>query len=807
MVCKLSRFKSLLLSFGMVLFLVSCDSTEEKVTGYYERGLKLIEADKPQQAALEFMNALQLDETHTSARFELSKLLYEKQDLKSVAGHLLKIVELKPDHVEAQTMLAQLFLMSGNLDDAFSHSEAAYRFAPEDPDVLALRAAVALRLENLDAALASAEAAVLKDPSSVPGGVSLAAYHLRDGAPTKALAIIEQTIERNQEEMVLHWMKLQILAQIGDPSAVTSYLAELTNLHPEDTLIRSAYVEQLMSTGDLSKAKEELETLAAGNPNNSKYVLDLVRFLYATEGYDVARVELSRQIDGSAVDLELQVALATLDYQNGSSGEGKERLKSLADDQADQSNIADEQLARILIDEGDHAAAWAIIASMLADDPSHAEGLALRAVIRLGRDEVDLALIDVRSALDEDPGNPEFLALAAAVLERRGDTALANDNFLQAVRASRLEPGIVLQYARFLNRHQNLEDAEALLTEAAARHPRDARLVAELIETNLRQDKWADVQSLTQLWHDLGGEPERAQRWEAGVLVGEGRFEEAIAFLSDLDASPRTEDLVVSGIVEAHVQSGNPAKAEAYLEDRLEADPGNIEATLLAGVLAAQRGDLAVAEERLKTVIAQRPDHHSGYQLLGQIYIRQDQHDRAIAVLSEGIDQALDPDSLRLMRAMTYELSQDVEAAYGEYAFIVEQDPSSLIAVNNMVDLVAHNFREDAEKFAFALNAAGQLKHSAVPEFQDTYGWMLYLQGDYEQALRNLKSAAEARPNNPWIQFHLGMTLAKLGNAEESKKHLNNALRLGGEDFEPVETITAMIDKVAEVGNETYLSQ
>ncbi len=54
--------------------------------------------------------------------------------------------------------------------------------------------------------------------------------------------------------------------------------------------------------------------------------------------------------------------------------------------------------------------------------------------------------------------------------------------------------------------------------------------------------------------------------------------------------------------------------------------------------------------------------------------------------------------------------------------------------------------------------------------FVDTLGWVFYMQGKYDQALKKLKRAAELYPNDPTITEHLGDAYFKLGE-------LDNALR------------------------------
>ena len=63
-----------------------------------------------------------------------------------------------------------------------------------------------------------------------------------------------------------------------------------------------------------------------------------------------------------------------------------------------------------------------------------------------------------------------------------------------------------------------------------------------------------------------------------------------------------------------------------------------------------------------------------------------------------------------------------------------------------------------------------------MPEFQDTYGWILFLRGDAAEALRYLAPAAAALPGNAQVQFHRGEAELALGNREAAVAAFEAAL-------------------------------
>ena len=74
---------------------------------------------------------------------------------------------------------------------------------------------------------------------------------------------------------------------------------------------------------------------------------------------------------------------------------------------------------------------------------------------------------------------------------------------------------------------------------------------------------------------------------------------------------------------------------------------------------------------------------------------------------------------------------------------------------------------------AFAL--AERFADADVPEYLDTLGWVRYLRGEYQAALPLLEKAVAKKPQLGELQFHLGMTYAKLGMAPKAREHLTLA--------------------------------
>jgi tetratricopeptide (TPR) repeat protein len=231
-----------------------------------------------------------------------------------------------------------------------------------------------------------------------------------------------------------------------------------------------------------------------------------------------------------------------------------------------------------------------------------------------------------------------------------------------------------------------------------------------------------------------------------------------------------------------------------FVESQLAKTPENPLALLLRGALHQLAGEADQAEARYRAVIAARSDSPGGYAMLARFYLAENRDAEAEQTLRDGLAAVPNNPGLLLRLASLLEAQGDFDAAIEFYGRLYEVRPDSGVAANNFASLVADHRADDPESLERAFSAAKRLRASEVPQYQDTYGWLQYLRGDFDGALRSLIPVAEALPDNPWVRYHIGMTYSKLGKGAEARLHLEAALELAGEGpFTKVDEIRAAL--------------
>jgi len=111
--------------------------------------------------------------------------------------------------------------------------------------------------------------------------------------------------------------------------------------------------------------------------------------------------------------------------------------------------------------------------------------------------------------------------------------------------------------------------------------------------------------------------------------------------------------------------------------------------------------------------------------------------------------------------------------SYRRALAINEKDVASL---NNLAWILVELRKKPDEALPLATKAE-QLAPSS-PEVLDTLGWIQYRRGAYADAEKSLSRAVERAAGNATIQYHLGMTYARLGKKADAVSVLRRASQL-----------------------------
>ena len=120
-------------------------------------------------------------------------------------------------------------------------------------------------------------------------------------------------------------------------------------------------------------------------------------------------------------------------------------------------------------------------------------------------------------------------------------------------------------------------------------------------------------------------------------------------------------------------------------------------------------------------------------------------------------------------------LAKDYPVAVQQYRAVLEVEPDSLTALNNL----AWSLNELGDPKALEYAERASILAPNSPTVADTYGWILVQQGDAKKGLDLLREASRLAPENPEIRLHLAKALLKTGDKPAAKSELETLAAQG----------------------------
>lgn len=762
-----------------ILLVAGCASPEEKAQGHYERGMKLLSQHDHVKASIEFKNALQLKNDLVPAWRGLLEIEQHNKNHQAVIQILHSVVELDRNDIEVKIRLGSFMLAGKAMDQVLELADAALNLNSRHPGALALKAAAFLKLNEGAAARREAQAALEIDPKNAAALIVLAAERMSRGDAEGALLIIDRQGFDPQDELAIQLYKLGLFEQSGDLKQVEAVLRKLSELYPQEVAFRRGLVKLYVEQERMDDAEKELRGLVAANPTDVTAQLSIISFLRAVKGPIQARQELVARINVGGQVFPYQIALAEFDFAQGNITDSVEFLKKLASSAAspDQVLAAQAKLAQIQLSMNNITAADALVAEILRKDGRNADGLKLRALVRMQRGQLDASITDLRQLLNDQPRASEAMLLLATAYERGGSIELAEKQLADALRASGFETSVGLNYVAFLRRRGNPERAEEILTELADRSPSNLSVLSTLADVMLARQNWIGAQAIADKIRKHGDDRGLADQIAGLALSGRSQYEEGIRALERSYASAPAAVQPMAALVNAMVRADKADRAMSFLQTILAANPDNSEAHVLMGSLQLLKNAPDQALKSFRTAIDRQPKDVAGYLVLAEFHIRAKNFDEAEKIFRAGLTEQPNSFAVHMALAGLLELKGDYDAAIAEYEDLLKQQPGSLIVANNLASLLTDH-RPDKASLDRAYSMSALLRKSQVPSFNDTLGWIYYLRADYKTAIARLEEAATALPNRPLVQYHLGMSYVADGQLAKAAAQFKKALEL-----------------------------
>lgn len=760
---------------AVALALSACGDAAEKEAYYLDRGKTLLAGGDRIKAMIEFKNALQINPRSVDALYQMALVSEAEGDLRVAFGSFHRVVEQNPEHVEARLKLANYYFFAEQLDKAREQADAILAVHSRNADALALKAAIALRERRPDEARSGAEQALGIDPSNIAAISVLTGVHLAGGEVQQALSLLEGATGTGSVPLLR--LKAEIEAGRNDVAGLEQTFGRMIAAAPREPEHRAALAQLYIRTGRGGEAEKLLRDGVAAAPESWPMKALLVAFLTRSGGPGAAEKELLALQQAEPGNTDYAFALAEYYEGQGDIAKAEAQLKATADRQGGEPRlVALSSLARLKARAGEVNAASDLIRKILSEDPEYAQALLIRAALFLENGSLMNAVTDLRTVLRRRPNERPALELLSEAHRRRGELGLAEDALRQAVEVSRGDARLRLRLAELIEQRGDHAGARALVEAVLQQAPGLDAAWATLARMQMREGAWdAAARSIAEAGK-LPGAAGAARQLRAELLAAQGQHAAAAAAYRTLLAggAPLGRPALFA-FTAASVKAGQVGEAAAALEKALASSGAEAAAGWLAlGRLYLAEGRREDAEKAFATAIERAPHQAEGYLHLAETLMRGGEVDEAQSALRRGLQAGASRSPLLFMLALSQERSGAFEQAYATYEELLNHDPDSEVAANNIAALVASRFHEDPARLQKALALTKRLQGSRNPLVVDTVAWLAYRAGDVDTAVRLLEQIRHA--DHPEIRYHRGAVLMARGQADEARRELAAAV-------------------------------
>jgi Flp pilus assembly protein TadD len=265
----------------------------------------------------------------------------------------------------------------------------------------------------------------------------------------------------------------------------------------------------------------------------------------------------------------------------------------------------------------------------------------------------------------------------------------------------------------------------------------------------------------------------------AMTQLAQGNYSDAEdSFRKLTDLEPTTSRGVL-GIAEVWAAQKKNEDALRLLQTEAEKYPSRPELHFGIGNIAllTTKYDLAIAEFQLVLDRVDRNSKGSGelFLRMGEAYRLKGDLDFAMSLLRQA--QALQPTNPAVLHtlAVTLESAGQRQAAADQYRKLLELDPNSGLALNNLAYILADTGGDLGLALAYALRARQLFPKQ--PTIEDTLGWVYLRLNRAEDAIPMFRDVVQLDSGRATYRYHLAAALEMHGDHVEAKKELEAALK------------------------------
>jgi len=829
-------YKKILIMLTIILFNFGCTGkTSEEL---YVDGVKLLREGNSNGAIVLFRNALEKDQNHINARYQLARAYVSEGKYEQAEKEFQKVKRLNPAQSGIQLELAKLYNGQRKPDLAISQAEEYLASKPDSTDALEV-IGIAYGIKNVPQ---SAETffvrALQKDPEKLSAKLELAALKVRQGNVEQARVLLRDVIKDNPRNSRANYLladieialgrketALELYKKLGEINAadpIAPYKAGILHFEMEHLVIAETIAGELIKKfpanaegyrlkGMVSYRKKDFIEAISALQNANKLRPSVVGYyylglsLYGKGDLESALNQFRQILDRAPSFHQARLLTGMILLQQKRFDDAISELTKLLD--VDEKNpqghnlLGNAYMAKGLYEEGMKEFD---IATRI--EPKLIDAYLKKGVFHFSQGKTAEVEVDLKTAIRIAPEILNTRLILSSFYEHQDDRAKALATLSEGLADKKSDAVLYYGMARIMFADKKPNEAIRYLKKAKECNPSAvapyfilAGYYAGIRDTGRALNEYLEV---------LQMEPGnvKAMLQTAALLDSSKRDNEALAWY--LKAKETRDPLAYLALARYYEKRGDTEKPLSILVEagkyiprsadimeqkvRLNLKKGQYKEALKTcddiETIFPERGisrrvsvyttmkKMPEAIKEAGRAISLKPESSNGYRLLASVYQEQNNPVLAIETLKKGVLRDGNNPQTALTLAVLYAKSGNHTLSLKTCDDILRKRPNYAPAYFTQgTFLEAKGDKKGAiKKYRQAL---AQSSNYAAPLNNLAY---LYLDGygPKEEALRLAKSAIALEPENPLIMDTIGYAFLKNGRYQEARENLEKAVAL-----------------------------
>ncbi len=759
--------------------------TTSDIYGKLAHAYNLAISEQIDEAILITLAVLKENPDLAEASILASRLFFTKQDLEKAIDYLEKAIASEPNRLQLYVDLARYQSMAQDFESAEKNIDIILKIAPNHLPSNLIKAGLRLRSKDFEEAKVHAEMAlavseVNKQAKLLSG---MANFYLEnwEASRNRLKAVVPFTPDGHVARRMLAYTEFKL----GYAQNADDILNSIGQAGKSDTSLLSEFGSQMAKRGDVDEALKLYGKAAEISPENTA--------------------------------IKTQLGFLKLQQNNL---DGISDLESVIDLDKD-AVWARSGLVGYYLSTQNYAKAEKLSRSLIATKPNETDGYILSASVYVAQKQFKNALKVLNEGLAKIPDNVKLLVEKAKISAYMDKDQDAQKYIAQALEVSPNDKNALVANYRLGKKLGNIQKPLALIKKAKESGETDDSYTLlyslMLIDQGNRQKAYAVLATIPKTSRQFT----RSQLAMGNIKAEVGEFERAIEHFDTVIGLDNQLKAAYLGKIESQIRIGKLEEALASIERARKAFPSEKQIQLkeIELLLQLDRSNQAKSKigrfsavhgpSKLLEIIrgqhaARSGDNRSALQFfqnahkiapttrslisIAQMYAKLQQRDSAVNLVKDWL-KAHPKDMAVKMYYANLNLETDHSAAIVQYRQLLRENGNNLIALNNLAWALGEQ-GSIQEALAYAERA---YKLKAVPPVIDTYAFLLFQNGEHEQALPLLKLAHEKAASDHSIAYHYALALNQAGNQGEAKALLQ---KISKEKFPEVKKAKALLKQI-----------